>query len=70
MGFQAPFCAPLERLLDSLVGRALRVMGRAALVLGSILVAASVCFASVALVQIAFDSCDLELTIEFVKTVA
>ena len=44
--------------------RAPRKEGSAVLVLGSILIAALVRFASVAL-----DSCDLGLTIGFVKTV-
>ena len=46
-------------------------MESAALVLGSILVAASVRFSSMALVWIASirNSCDLGLTIGFVKTV-
>ena len=48
--------------------RAQRLLGRGALVLGSILVTDSVCFALVASVQIASDSCDLGLTIRFVKT--
>ena len=43
--------------------------GSAALVLDSILIAASVHFALVASVQIASDLCDLGLTIGFVKTV-
>ena len=55
------FCAQLPRLLDSSVDRAPRINGSAALVLGSILVATLVRFAS--------DSCDLGLTIGFVKTV-
>ena len=38
-------------------------------IVDSILVAASVHFASVASVRIALDSCDLGLTIGFVKTV-
>ena len=46
-------CARLSRLLDSSVDRAQRIVGSAALVMGSILVAASVRFASVALVRIA-----------------
>ena len=46
-----------------------RIMESAALVLGSILVATSICFASVVSVRIALDSCDLGLTIGFVKTV-
>ena len=56
MGFQAPFCAGLPRHLDSSVDRAQHIdlLGSAALVLGSILVAASVCFALVALVQFRF----------------
>ena len=64
-----PFCAGLPRLLDSLVDRAQRKMGSAALVLGLILVAASVHFASVSFVRIALDSCDLGLTIGFVKII-
>ena len=50
-----PFCISvrLPRLPDSSVDRAQRMMGSAALVLGSILVTASVQFASVVLVQIA-----------------
>ena len=48
-----PFYVRLPRLLDSSVDRAQCMMGSAALVLGSILVAASVCFASVASVRIA-----------------
>ena len=44
-------------------------MGSAALVLGLILVAALVRLAWVALVWIALDSCDLGLTIGFMKTV-
>ena len=44
-------------------------MGSAALVVGSILVAALVCCALVALVRIASNLCDLGLTIGFVKTV-
>ena len=55
-----PFCARLP-LLDSSVDRAQHVVGSAVLVLGSILVAASDHFNS--------DSCDLGLTIGFVKTV-
>ena len=55
------FCARLPRLLDSSVDRAQRIVRSAALVLGSILAAASVCFDS--------DSCDLGLTIRLVKTV-
>ena len=39
------------------------------IVLGSILVAASIHFASVAWVQVASNLCDLGLTIEFMKTV-
>ena len=46
--------------------RAQHIMGNAALVLGLILVAVSVCFASD---QIASDLCDLGLTIGFMKTV-
>ena len=49
--------------------RAQPIMRSAALVLGLILVVAIICFASVALVRIASDSCDLGLTIEFVKTI-
>ena len=55
------FCAKLPRHLYSSVDRAQRIMGSAALLLGSILVAASV--------RIASDSCDLGLTIGFVKTI-
>ena len=44
-------------------------MGSAALVLDSLLVAALDRFASVALVRIASDSCDLGLTIEFMKII-
>ena len=44
-------------------------MESGALVLAWILVATSVRFASVALVRIASDLCDLGLTIGFVKTV-
>ena len=44
-------------------------MGSAALVWGLILVAAWVYFTSVALIQIASDSCDLGLTIRFVKII-
>ena len=51
------------------MGRVQHIMGSAALVLGSILVAASVHFASVASVWIASDLCDLGLIIGFVKTV-
>ena len=69
MGFEAPFCARLPRLLDSSVDRALRKMESAALVLGSIFVAALVHFAWVASVWIVSDSCDVGLTIEFMKTV-
>ena len=58
-----PFRARLPRLLDSSVDRAQRLVGSAALVSGPIPVAASVCFASVA-----SNSCDLGLTIGFVKT--
>ena len=47
-----PFCATLPQLLDSSVDRAQRVVGSAALVLGLILVAASVRFASVASIRI------------------
>ena len=53
MGFSAPFCARSQQLFDSSVDRAQRIIGSAALVSGSILVAASVRFASVALVWIA-----------------
>ena len=45
------------------------IAGSAALVLGLILVATSVYFASVALFQFDLDLCDLGLTIGFVKTV-
>ena len=64
-----PFCARLPQLLDSLVERAQHVMGSAVLVLGSILVAASHRFALVAAVWIESDSCDLGLTIGFVKII-
>ena len=47
------------QLLDSFMDKAQRMMGSAALVLSLILVAASVCFASVVSVRIALDSCDL-----------
>ena len=56
-----PLLARLSRLLDSLVDRVQRITRSAALVLGSILVATSVCFDS--------DSCDLGLTIGFVKII-
>ena len=48
-----PFCARLP-LLDTSVDRVQRLMGSAALVLGSIFIAASICFASIwiALVRI------------------
>ena len=49
--------------------KAQRVERSAALLLGSIIVAASIRFASVASVQIISDLCDLGLTIGFVKTV-
>ena len=61
MGFLVPLCVTLPRLLDSSVDRAQRIMGRAALVLGLIPVAA--------LVRIASDSCDLGITIRDPKTV-
>ena len=47
MGFYVSFCARLPRLLNSSVDRAQRIMGSAALVLGSILVATLVGIASV-----------------------
>ena len=50
--------------------RVLCIKGSAALVLDSILVAALVRFASVASVRFDLGSCDLGLTIGFVKTVA
>ena len=49
--------------------RAQRVTGNAPQILGSILVAASVRFALVALVRFDLDSSDLGLTIGFMKTV-
>ena len=49
--------------------RAERIKGSTALGLGLILVAALVRFASVTLVGCDSDSCDLGLTIEFVKTI-
>ena len=51
-----PFCARLSRLLDCSVDRAQRIMGSAVLVLGLILVATLVRFASVwiALVRFVF----------------
>ena len=49
--------------------RAQHIMESAALVLGLILVAALVRFALMASVWITLDSCDLGLTIGFVKTV-
>ena len=45
------------------------IMGSAALVLGSILVAASVHFVAMALLWCDLDLCDLGLTIRFMKTV-
>ena len=54
MGFEAPFCAGLPRLLDSSVDRAQRKWGSAVLVLGLILIAALVRFASMALVRFGF----------------
>ena len=47
IGLEAPFCASLPRFLDSSVDRAQRIMGSAALVVGSILVATAVRFASI-----------------------
>ena len=61
--------ARLPRLLDSSVDRAQRLMGSAALVLGLILIAALVHFASVASDRFDSDSCDLGLTIGFVKII-
>ena len=49
--------------------RAHCIKGSAALVLGLILVAASVRFALMALVRCDSDLCDLGLTIRFVKTI-
>ena len=53
MGFYAPFCPILPRLLDSSVDRAHRIVGSAAVVLGLIRVTVSVRFALVASVRIA-----------------
>ena len=64
-----PSFAILPRLLDSSVDRAQHIMSSAALVLGSILVAASVHFTSMDSVRIASDSSDLGLTNDFVKII-
>ena len=64
IGLLRPLFAELPRFLDSVVDRAQRIVGSAAPVLGSILVAALFRFGG-----FGSDSCDLGLAIGFMKII-